>query len=108
MIEKKKMIREQEEALDKAEKKIEAERKARNAARKKQLLDLERANSSASESNSEVAIVGEKRPKRSKSGKKSSSESDSSNTECVIIDEKPSAEPKSEKKPLASIFTKKA
>jgi len=108
MIEKKKMILEQEEALDKAEKKIEAERKARNDARKKQLQDLERANSSASESSSEVAIVDEKPSKRPKSGKKSSSDSESCNTECVIIDEKPSAEPKSGKKPLASIFTKKS
>ena len=106
IIEKKKMILEQEEALDKAEKKIEAERKARNDARKKQLQDIERANSSASESSSEVAIVDKKLAKRPKSGKKPSSDSESSNTECVIIDEKPSAE--SGKKPLASIFKKKS
>ena len=80
LLEKKKMLLEQEEALDKAEKKIEAERKARNAARAKQLERLARA----------------------------SSESESSNTECVIVDEKPSAEPTAGKKTLASIFVKKA
>ena len=81
LMEKRKMLLEQEEALDKAEKKIEAERKARNAARKKQLETLARA----------------------------SSESESSNTDCVIVDEKPlAAESKSGKKALASIFVKKA